>query len=74
MKCVDTFATNEKAQEVRALLKAKGIEAKVTVDPVDSLYPAHGGHHHGGVAVMVNDKDLRAAEALVRPVPMLRAS
>ncbi len=74
MKCVDTFPTNEKAQEIRGFLKSKGIDAKVTVDPVEGLYPEHSDYHHGRVAVMVADKDLASAERLVRPVPMLKAS
>ena len=74
MKCVDTYKTNEKAQEMRNYLKSKGIEAKVTVDPVEGLYPEHSDYHQGGVAVIVADKDHLAATKLLLPTPLRKAS
>jgi hypothetical protein len=72
MKCVVTLPTNEKAQETRGFLRSKGIEAKVTVDPVDGFYPSHSEVHHGHVAVMVQDKDAQRAISLLPPTTPLR--
>lgn len=74
MKCVDTFATSGKAQEVRGFLKSKGIDARVTVDPMDGIYPAHSEYHHGAVAVVVAEKDWAKARSLVQPTPARKAS
>lgn len=58
-RVVKTYRTNQIAQEKRQLLKDRGIESRIMVDPLAERYPDLA--HFQGVAITV--KDFRLAEA-----------
>ena len=53
MKCIEVCATVEQAREKMRLLKEQGIDAKLIVDPLESVAPALSPMI--GVGLMVPD-------------------
>ncbi len=59
MKCIEMFATIEQAKEKLPELRSKGIDARLIVDPLESMAPALADMSGVGISV----PDARAVEA-----------
>jgi hypothetical protein len=64
MKCVETYKHRDAAREKQQLLRDRGINARVVVDPLESMAPALSDFHD--VVLMVEPDDLYAAQSILR--------
>jgi len=64
MKCVEVFKHRDDVKDSQQLLKAKGIESRLLVDPLEGRYPALSTFHD--VQLMVRSEQLSEATALLR--------
>ncbi len=64
MKCVEVFKHRDDVREKQQMLKDKGIDSRVMVDPLEGRYPALSTFHD--VQLMVRSEQFNEASALLR--------
>ncbi len=65
MKYIEIFKTREAASEKKQLLAARGIKAKILVDPLEARYPALSAFHD--VALVVGEEVPLEVTRLLQP-------
>jgi hypothetical protein len=63
MKCVEVFKHRDAASEKQQILKRKGIDSRVVVDPLEGRFPALSSFHD--VQLMVCSEQFDEASALL---------
>ncbi|MEN9835269.1 MAG: hypothetical protein RL011_1462 [Pseudomonadota bacterium] len=66
MKCIEMFPTIEQAKEKLPVLKSRGIDARLVVDPLESMAPALADM--SGVGISVPDASAVEAYEVLHPV------
>lgn len=64
MKCVQVFKHRDEVGDKQQMLKDKGIESRLCVDPLEGRYPALSTFHD--VQLMVRSEQYNEATALLR--------